>query len=105
MYPARELTRLATHKLALQREINRNRNACAKAATQVMRPVASLDRMLALWRRLAPLVPLAALPLGFLLKRSLPRPRALSLLLRWGPQLFTLIRSIVGARKRSPHND
>jgi hypothetical protein len=104
MYPDRELTRLAAYKTALRWDIARRRTQCAEAAARVAKPLEWLDRMLAFWRRLSPLVKFTALPLGFLLKRSLaPRVRVLGALLRWGPPVLAAVRSLTGARDRSDH--
>jgi hypothetical protein len=104
MYPDRELTRLAAYKAALRRGIALRRAQCAVAAARVAQPLEWLDRMLAFWRRLSPLVKFAALPLGFLLKRSLaPRTRVLGTLLRWGPPVLGAVWSLTGARDRSDH--
>ena len=104
MYPDRELTRLAAYKAALRRDIALRRTQCVEAAARVARPLEWLDRMLAYWRRLSPFVKFAALPLGFLLKRSLaPRPRVLGTLLRWGPPVLGIVRDLIGARDRSDH--
>ena len=95
MYPEPELTRLAAHKAVLQRRIAHRRIQCVEAATQVLRPFAWLDRMLAVWRRLTPLAQFAAIPLGFLVRRTVfPRFKTLGSLLRWGPLVFTAIRGI-----------
>jgi hypothetical protein len=104
MYPDRELTRLAAYKAALRRGIALRRAQCAVAAARVAQPLEWLDRMLAFWRRLSPFVKFAALPLGFLLKRSLaPRTRVLGTLLRWGPPVLGAVWSLTGARDRSDH--
>ena len=104
MYPDRELTRLAAYKAALRRDVALRRAQCAVAAARVAQPLEWLDRMLAFWRRLSPLVKFVALPLGFLLKRSLaPRTRILGTLLRWGPPVLGVVRSLIGARDRSDH--
>ena len=104
MYPDRELTRLAAYKAALRRGIALRRAQCAVAAARVAQPLEWLDRMLAIWRRLSPFVKFAALPLGFLLKRSLaPRTRVLGTLLRWGPPVLGAVWSLTGARDRSDH--
>jgi hypothetical protein len=100
VYPADQLTRLAGRKAVLRRHIARHRDTCVQAATRVVQPLAWLDRMLAHWRQLSPLVPLAALPLGFLLKRSAsPRPRLLGTLLRWGPLAIRALRGFAGIRR------
>ena len=99
MYPHRGLIRLAVHKGALRRRIARQRTECAAAAARLTQPVAWLDRMLALWRRFAPFAPLAAVPLGFLLKRAIaPRAGLLDKLLRWGPVVFGAVRGFANAR-------
>jgi hypothetical protein len=105
MYPDRELTRLAAHKAALRRDIALRRTQCVEAAARVARPLEWLDRMLALWRRLSPLAQFAAVPLGFLVKRTVfPRLKILGLLMRWGPLVFSAVRgisSVVKTRFRS----
>ena len=100
MYPKEELTRLAAHKTALRRGIALRRIQCAEAAARVGRPLAWLDRVLAFWRRLSPLAQFAAVPLGFLVKRTLSsRLKFLSPLLRWGPLVFAAARGISSAVK------
>ena len=98
MYPQRELIRLAAHKAALRRGIAFRRAQCAEAAARLAQPLAWLDRMRAFWRRLAPLAPLAALPLGFLAARIIfPRSKILGSLVRWGPLVFGAVRGIGSA--------
>ena len=101
MYPDRELTRLAAHKAALRRSIARHRNQCAAAARLALEPVAWLDRMIVLWRKLSPFAQFVAVPLGFLLKRSsASRPRLLGTLLRWAPLVLGAVRGFAGTRPR-----
>ena len=101
MYPDVELNRLATHKAGLRWRIGVQRVKCARAATQVLRPLAWLDRALALWDRVSPLAKIAAVPLGFLLKRSnTAPPRLLGKLLRWGPIVLGAVRGLTRARAR-----
>jgi hypothetical protein len=100
VYPHRELTRLDAHKAALRLRITGRRAECAAAAAGVLQPVAWLDRMLALWRRVAPFAPFAAVPLGFLFKRAAaPRRSVLGTLLRWGPVLVGAMRSLAGSSR------
>jgi len=100
MYPAQELSRLAAVKTALRRDITHRRVQCTLAAAQAVRPLAWLDRMLDFCRRLSPFALVAAIPLGFLMKRApAPRPRLLGLLLRWGPLVFAGMRGISSAVK------
>ena len=94
MYPERELTRLAARKAALRREITFHRTQCAVAAARLTQPLVWLDHMLAFWRRLAPLAPYLAVPLGILITRIVfPRRKILGLLVRWGPAVFSAARS------------
>jgi hypothetical protein len=99
MYPTRELIRLGVHKRMLQRRITRRREECVAAAICIARPVAWLDRALASWRQLSPWIKLAAVPLGFLGKRSGPS-RPLSALLRWLPIISSVMRGLRAVRHR-----
>jgi len=95
MYPQRELTRLTAYKAALQRDIARDRAICVAAAAHVAQPFELIDRTIALWRRISPLAMIAAVPLGFLVQRTVfPRLKLLRSLMRWGPLVFTAVRSI-----------
>jgi hypothetical protein len=101
MYSDRELNRLAAHKAALRRNLAAHRRQCVTAAARVGQPLAWADRMLVLWRRFAPIAALAALPLGFLLKRSpATRPRLLGTLLRWAPVVLKTVHGFARARAR-----
>lgn len=103
MHSHRELTALAASKAALRWRITLPRTQCAQTAARVVQPLAWLDPAFARWRQLSPLVKFAALPPGFLLKRSLaPRTRALGTLLGWGPLMSGAVRGLAGARNRSP---
>ena len=103
MYPERELIRLAGQKALLRRDIALRRAQCAEAASRVTQTLAWLDRMVAFWRRLPPLAQFAAVPLGFLVKRTLfSRVKGFKLLgalVRWGPLAFGAIRSMRAAAK------
>ncbi len=95
MYPQRELRHLAFHKAALHRRIGRRRAECAAAATGVAQPLAWLDRALTFWRRLSPFTKFAAVPLGFLLKRTLsPRLKLLGSLVKWAPLVLSAVRGL-----------
>lgn len=101
MYPHRDLTRLALHKAVLRRRITRHRAECVRAATGVLQPLAWLDRLLDLWRRLSPLVRLAIVPLGLVLGRAIaPRRRGLDSLWRWGPLALALLRGAANLGRR-----
>src|SRR5476649_2814318 len=102
MYPQRELTRLAVQKAKVQGDIALHRAQCAVAAARVLKPLAWLDRVLAFWRRLSPLVKLAvvAVPAGLFVKRTVsPRRSILRTLLRWSPLIIGAVRGINSANK------
>lgn len=106
MYTERELIRLAAHKQALRQRIARRRTECAVAIVGVGQPLMWLDRMLSAWHRFSPLMRVAAVPLGFLLKRSArPRPRLLGRLLRWSPVILGAFRVLSAAVTRRPTPD
>ena len=103
MYPARELTRLARHKQALQRRIARRRRDCVAAAAIIIRPLAWLDRALGVWRKLSPWVFLAGLPLTFLRRGPSPaRPRGA--LWRWLPLIPGILRGFLALRGVAPRS-
>ena len=105
MYPQRELIRLGRHKAALQRDITRRRVQCAEAAARIAQPFEWLDRVLGFWRRLSPLTKFAAVPLGFLIKRTLsPRLRVLGSLVKWGPLIYGAVRGVASAFKSPDHS-
>jgi hypothetical protein len=90
-----ELERLALHKTALQRRIARQRMQCAIAASRMARPVELLDRIVAVWRGLPPMVKFGAMPLGVLATRlALPRRGILRSLVRWGPLVFSVVSAL-----------
>ena len=100
MYPRRELIRLAVHKAARRRDIALHRAGCAAAGARLARPLAWVDRLMAVWRQLSPLAPFAALPLGLLLKSSsAPKPRWLGRLLHWAPVVLAAVRGLRGAAR------
>jgi hypothetical protein len=102
MYPRQELTILAGSKAALLVRIGAKRELCAAAAVRASRPLEMIDRGVARWRRLPPVVKLAAVPLGLLLGRMLGRrARAVGALLKWGPLVVGAARGMAGARSLS----
>jgi hypothetical protein len=99
MYPNRELTRLAAQKAVLRREITYRRIQCVAAAACVAQPLAWLDRMRELWRRLSSFPLFAALPMGLLVQRIFfRRQKFLPALLRWGPLVSHSISAAVRSR-------
>lgn len=101
MYPDAELTRLSAHKAVLRTRIAVRRAACAAAFHQAARPLALLDRLHALWRRISPLARAIALPVGlFLGRRALPRTGFFGRVLRWSPVVFAAWRGLNAATRR-----
>lgn len=89
MYPTQELNRLAIRKVALRRSITLHRLQCTKAAAEVVRPLQWLDRLMSTWRQFSPLTKLAAVPLGYLVKRTISsRLKLLGSLFRWIPIVY-----------------
>jgi len=102
MYPQEELTLLAVRKADLQQRIFERRADCVEAIVRVSRPLEWIDRMLGVWRKLSPMVKLAVVPLGLLLKRrTAPRTRVLGTVLRWSPFIYAAIRGFKASRKLS----
>jgi hypothetical protein len=93
MYPREELTVLARRKAVLLDRICTNRDELVLAVARVAEPIEIVDGLVERWRRISPMVKLAALPVGLLLRRVLvKRARKLSAALRWGPLLFAAVR-------------
>jgi hypothetical protein len=99
VYPARELSRLAAHKRALQRRITRRRAECVAAVTCIAQPFAWLDRALGFWRELSPWIKIAAVPLGLFWKRPAAM-RPLSAVARWLPVVAAAVRGFNAIRSR-----
>ncbi len=98
MYPRRELTRLGVHKAALRRRLARHRAECVEAAVVVTQPLQWLDQALALWRRVSPIAMIAAVPLGFLIKRTgSPKLRMIGTLMKWAPVVFGAVRGVTAS--------
>ncbi len=99
MYPATELNEIAARKDHLRRRIALRRIAIIVAAQRAARPLRVVDRLVAEWRRLSPLIKIAAVPLGAMLGRSLHRKRrTIGKLIRWGPMLANVWRGFASAR-------
>lgn len=91
MYPDDELTRLAVYQRSLRRDIGWRRHESVKAARAATRPLVWAGELIALSRRVAPL--LAVAPLGGLAQRLFfPRAKLLGQLVRWAPLVFGLVR-------------
>jgi hypothetical protein len=103
MYPQGELTELSRAKAGLRQRIACRRADCAEAATRAVRPLVWIDTAWGLWRRLAPLMKLVALPLGAVAARAaVSRPGMLRTLLRWAPPVFSAISAFHRMRRPSP---
>lgn len=115
MFPTQDLTDLARRKALLQANIALCRLECRAAAVELTRPLALVDRGLAMWRRVSPAVKLFAIPAGLLLSRFFGRSRPgrgrggkfatfmslLPLVLR-GTKLVLAARTAFAAAKSSP---
>jgi hypothetical protein len=73
MFPNQDLTDLARRKALLQANIALCRLDCRTAAAELTRPLALIDRGLAMWRRVSPAVKLFAIPAGLLVSRFFGR--------------------------------
>ncbi len=69
MYPSGQLSELAARKTILQARIAVRRWECAVAAVELARPIAAVDRGVAAWHQLLPIVKLLAVPVGVWLAR------------------------------------
>jgi len=100
MYPQGELTELARAKADLRELIARRRAGCVEAAACAARPLVWIDTALSLWRSLAPLVKLAALPLGAVAARAVAsRPGVFRTILRWAPPVLSAISAFRQMRR------
>jgi hypothetical protein len=101
MYPDSELTHLSWHKAALRHRISLQREVCAAAAADVVRPLVWLDRATTLWKQIRPFAKLAAIPLALLAKRMIfPRFKLFGSLFRWGPAIFGAFRMASAMRRQ-----
>ena len=94
MYPTAELASLDARKILLRQKIAASRLECVALAEKASRPIALLDRVITQWRKISPLMKIAAVPLGFLLRRKL-LPRKVGLFrsaLRWAPAVLSAMR-------------
>lgn len=92
MFPVQELNRLAAAKAMLRSRIAARRRDCAAAAQVLTRPVAWLDRAIALGRQFAPLARAALGPLGLAwtcFRQTREKPARLH---RWLPLLVTALQ-------------
>ncbi len=93
MYPRKELIVLARRKAVLLDRICVDRDEVAAAAARLAEPIEMIDGGVERWRRISPMVKLAAIPLGLVLRGVLVRrARKLSAVLRWGPIVFAAVR-------------
>ena len=100
MYPQSELDELTRRKATLRCRIARQREEMAEATSVVTRPLAWVDRAVALFQRISPLALLAALPVGLLVKRTVsPRLKIVGSLLKWAPIVLSAVRGFNSAPK------
>lgn len=94
MYPTAELESLDARKILLRQKIAASRLECVALAESASRPIALLDRVITQWRKISPIIKVAAVPLGFMLRRKL-LPRKMGLFrsaLRWAPAVLSAMR-------------
>jgi hypothetical protein len=95
MYPSGELTSLSRRKALLRAKISIGRLECAALAAEAVRPIDWIDRVVAQWKKIAPIAKFAAVPLGLLLQRGLLPGKKLKLFGR----VARLLPWILGAAK------
>ena len=94
MYPQADLDFLAQRKGALLASIRLRRLESSAQLGEVMQPVAWAESLYARWKAISPLVKVAAVPVGLLLKEKLfPQTGMLAGVLRWAPVALNLFRS------------
>jgi hypothetical protein len=99
MYPRAELTSLASSKSELRQRIFIRRSDCAAAAARLAQPIVWIDRAYAAWRRISPMVKLAAVPIGLLIARlNIRHLQRAGAVLRWGPLVLGAVRSLIPQR-------
>jgi hypothetical protein len=99
MYPRAELTELAARRAALQTRIAARRALTATVAARVIRPLAKFDQLHARWRKVSPVLKIAAVPLAFVLKqRFFPGVSLWRSMLRWSPLMLGMMRRMSRAR-------
>jgi hypothetical protein len=99
MYPAGELAHIAARKALLQARIAVRRHQCVVAGRELAKPVELIDRGLQLWRKIAPLVTLAGLPLAFMAIRRRTKRTSKSKLSRVFAMLPLVLRGLRLARQ------
>jgi len=103
MYPTAELMLLQRGKASVRARIATNRLYCAALAAEVAKPIGWLERTLVQWRKISPFMKIAAIPLGFLLRRKLRlvgKIHPVRRLLRWLPAVMGAVRMVSRQRAR-----
>ncbi|MDF3059811.1 MAG: hypothetical protein K0R17_4026 [Rariglobus sp.] len=91
-----DLAILSRRKGALIQTIRSRRAECADQLEQTLQPVLWAERLYAQWKAISPLVKIAAVPAGILLKKKL-FPNAGGVvggIFRWAPLAMNLFRSV-----------
>lgn len=101
MYPSSEVEALALRRVLLCSRIRIRRVQCTIAAERVAEPLRWVDRAWAQWKNLSPLIKLAAVPMGFALKRTMFRRVGLfGKFLRWTPMVMGAFRVYRAMKQR-----
>jgi hypothetical protein len=99
MYPAGELTLLATRKALVRVRIAEHRWQCIEAGAVIVAPVEKLDHALAIWRRISPLAKVIGIPLAMLLaRRFVKRAAKYGAFLKFAPIVLQAARMVAGMR-------
>lgn len=96
MYPQANLEALAQRKQALLSSIRTSRAECAAHLSVIAKPIVWAEGLYARWKAVSPIVKVAAVPVGVMLKRKLfPKGGGgfAAGLLRWAPVAADLFRS------------
>ncbi|MCR6654282.1 MAG: hypothetical protein NVV63_00365 [Opitutus sp.] len=77
--------------------IAERRAACAREIGELVRPLATVDRVVGTWRRVAPVASVAAVPASIAFTQFvLPRLHGARKLLRWAPVALKAARVVSG---------
>jgi hypothetical protein len=106
MYPSSEVDSLSLRRSLLCSRIRVRRVQCMIAADRVAQPLRWVDRAWAQWKSISPLVKLAAVPMGFALKRTVFRRAGLfGKFLRWTPMVMGAFRLFQTMKQREQERD
>ncbi len=96
MYPKIDLEILANRRKAMRIRIRDRRALLVIDAANISRPIVWAEDMWAKWKAISPFAKLAAIPLGFFVKRKVfPKSGGwISGLIRFAPTAFTIFKAM-----------